>query len=82
MISVLMFYRVPVNDESVNGLEAALDDLQNITKNPKSSIVLSWDINVKDIQWNILSISRELNKENMCNKILNTLNESHQQQLQ
>ena len=79
---VVTYYRPPDNDESVNGLEAALEDLQDITKNnPKSSIVVAGDFNAKDIQWDTLSTSPESNKETMC-EIINTLNESHLHQLQ
>ena len=78
---VVTYYRPPDNDESVNGLEAALEDLQDITKNnPKSSIVVAGDFNAKDIQWDTLSTSPESNKETMC-EIINTLNESHLHQL-
>ena len=56
------YHRPTDNDESVNGLEAALDDLQYITKNkPKSSIIVAGDFNAKDIQWDTLSISPECN---------------------
>ena len=70
-------------DESVNGLEAALDDIQDITQNnPKSSIVVAGDFNAKEIQWDTLSISPKSNKKTVCEKIINTLNESHLHQLQ
>ena len=55
---IVVYFRPPDNDESVNGLEAALADLQGITKNnPQSSIVVAGDFNTKDIQWGTLNIS-------------------------
>jgi len=80
---IMAYYRPPDKAESVDGLETALADLYDMTKNnPKSCIIVAGDFNVGEIQWDTLSVNPSSNRKGLCNKIIELLGDNHLHQLQ
>ena len=81
---VCAYYRPP-NDtaESLDTLQAALDEISTITRNnPKATVIVAGDFNARDIDWDSLVPTPECKKKGLCNKLIETLSEGQLHQLQ
>ena len=80
---VLAYYRPPGDQESCDGLQAALYDLQTITtKNPKACVIAAGDFNARDIEWDTLSVKDDSDNKTLCERIITTISENQLHQLQ
>ena len=80
---VMAYYRPPDDQESCDGLQAALEDLQNISSsNPRSCIIAAGDFNAKDVQWDTLSTKDNADQKSICERIISIITENHLHQLQ
>jgi len=78
----MAYYHPPDSIESLDGLEAAIEDIQDITmNNRKSCVVLAGDFNAKDIHWDTLTVSPNSNNKTVCNRIINAVSEGQFHQL-
>ena len=71
------------DNETTTGLQSSLDHIASITKNnPKATVIIGGDFNVKDIDWDNVTVKQDSDFKPLCESVINVLHDNHLEQLQ